>query len=193
MTSPASSPVWDEWGRTTRFLESTRIAFARERLLWESLELADGAAAQLAVPMEAGQYKVKLAQHLEAVADEATLLGLILIQSYALAEAAAAQLLGDRADGGVESWGGQLLSANHRDWTAVYGGKAGAVEVAVVRNAFAHGTRRIDRAGARRLLEAGAPKRAEGEAVTITYSELMDYRVRLRSLLRLGGVRPSEG
>lgn len=191
MSSPASNPIWDDWGRTTRFLESTRIAFARERLLWESLELADGTTAQLAVPMTTKQYKVKLAQHLEAIADETTLLGLVLIQSYALAEAAAAQRLGGRVSGGVETWGGQLLSTNHQDWSAVLGGRAGVVEVAVVRNALAHGTRRIDEEGTRRLLAAGAPPRTEGAAVMITYSELADYRDRLRSLLRLGGVRPS--
>jgi len=32
--------LFDEWGRITRFLESARLPFARERNLWTSLEIA---------------------------------------------------------------------------------------------------------------------------------------------------------
>ena len=31
--------LWEEWAGITRFLESTRLAFARETTLWKGLEL----------------------------------------------------------------------------------------------------------------------------------------------------------
>ena len=67
-----------------------------------------------------------------------------LLSYYALAEAAAADKLGvdDVADvGGIEVWGQRLLDAAKAEWKQVKAGKAGAVEVAVVRNTIAHGER----------------------------------------------------
>jgi hypothetical protein len=40
------APVWTEWGRLTRFLESAQPAFVRERNLWRSLELASAVGAR---------------------------------------------------------------------------------------------------------------------------------------------------
>jgi hypothetical protein len=92
-------------GRITRFLESARLAFARERKLWTSLELEAVDDVKLSAPTGQGSYRVALAQHLQAVEDEDTLLGAVLIHSYAIAEAAVsdgyrpppATLVGSRA------------------------------------------------------------------------------------------------
>ena len=67
------------------------------------------------------------------------------------------------------------------------GGLAGAVEVAVVRNAFAHGSRSIDVQAQARLLKAGAPTRPVGSTMTLTYDELHEFRTRLKSLLNESG------
>lgn len=184
------STVWTEWGALTRFLESARVAFARERNLWNSLELADPEAVQITTTTGARRYEVGLTNHLAAVDDEVTLYASVLIHTYALAEAAACRELGidSRSAGGIENWGKRLLDANNRDWSGVFEGEAGAVEVAVVRNAFAHGTRLIDAPSEGRLAAAGASPRAAGDAVSLTYEELRHYRDRLRSLLRTGGV-----
>jgi hypothetical protein len=77
---------------------------------------------------------------------------------------------------------------NSQDWPQVLGGLPGAVEVAVARNAFAHGNRRIDVSTERRLRDGGVTKWVAGSSVTVSYEELRDYRDRLRSLLRRGGV-----
>ena len=184
------STVWTEWGALTRFLESARVAFARERNLWHSLELADPEAVQITTTTGVRRYEVALSNHLAAVDDEVTLYASVLIHTFALAEAAATKKLGidSRAAGGIESWGKRLLDSSNRDWAGVFEGEAGAVEVAVVRNAFAHGTRTIDSAAETRLATAGASPRAAGDAVNLTYEELRVYRDRLRSLLRTGGV-----
>lgn len=184
------STVWTEWGALTRFLESARVAFARERNLWHSLELADPEAVKITTTTGTRRYEVALSTHLAAVDDEVTLYASVLIHTYALAEAAASKKLGidSRSAGGIESWGKLLLSSHGRTWSGVFDGEAGAVEVAVVRNAFSHGTRIIDGGAEARLAAAGASPRAAGDAVGLTYEELRVYRDRLRSLLRTGGV-----
>jgi hypothetical protein len=64
------APVWREWRRVTRFLESARLAFARECNLWTSLELRSADEVKLSAATPHGPYKVGLQQHLEAVRDE---------------------------------------------------------------------------------------------------------------------------
>jgi hypothetical protein len=185
---PAISP-YDEWGRLTRFLESARLAFVRERSLWESLGIDDPEQVQISAPQ--GHYNVALPQHIDAVNDAETLHGSVLVHSYAVAESAAADRLAmqSRSLGGIEDWGARLLSANGRDWSDVKGGLAGAVEVAVARSAFAHGSRTIDAVARKRLLAAGARTRPVGSAVTLPYTELREFRGRLLSLLNVSGIR----
>lgn len=184
------STLWDTWAELTRFLESARLAFARERALWQSLELANRDQARLKVRVGNGWYKARLDQHVEAVLDEEMLYASVLIHSYALAESAAIDALGlERAQGGIEVWGGQLLAGAGSSWAAIRDGEAGAVEVAVVRNAFAHGTRRIDVAASQRLARAHGPSRSAGSSVSLTYEDLRTYRGRLASLLNEGGLR----
>lgn len=183
------SSLWDTWAELTRFLESARLAFARERTLWQSLELANREQARLKVRVGKGWYKARLDQHVQAVMNEEMLYASVLIHSYALAESAAMDALAlNRAPAGIEEWGRRLLTQAGADWVSVKDGEAGAAEVAVVRNAFAHGTRRIDTAASKRLAEAGAPHRSAGTAVTLNYEDLRTYRGRLASLLNEGGL-----
>jgi hypothetical protein len=186
----ANSP-YDEWGRLTRFLESARLAFARERSLWASLGIDEPEQVRISAPAGHGRYSVGLHQHIDAVDDAETLHGSVLVHSYALAESAVADRLAmdSRLLGGIEDWGARLLNANGRDWSDVKGGLAGAVEVAVARNAFAHGSRTLDVAARTRLLAAGAQTRPAGSHVTLAYTDLREFRARLLSLLNVGGVR----
>ena len=186
--------VWDEWGALTRFLESARLAFARESRLWHSLELSDRDSVTITAPRGSqSAYQVRLQQHLDAVDDEVTLLASVLIHSYALVESTACDLLGidSRTAGGIEKWGHRLLESNDRDWTDVVDGRSGAVEVAVIRNAFAHGGRTITTKDADRLHKAGSLPRSPGDRVSLGNEELIRFRVRLRSILRFGGADPT--
>ena len=74
----ATSPVWDKWRHITRFLESARLAFARERNLWTSLEIESAEAVKLSAPTGQGAYRVSLHKHLAAVQDEDTREGLLI-------------------------------------------------------------------------------------------------------------------
>lgn len=185
-----ASQVWDEWGRITRFLESARLAFAREQNLWTSLEIKDPEEVQLSATNGHGTYKVALAKHLTAVQDEDILLGSVLIHSYALAESAAAQRL--RADarhfGGIEDWGARLLATTQSTWDSLRDGRAGAVEVGVVRNAYAHGARIMSQSAKHRLRVAGGAHSSNGDPVMLDYPTLKVFRGRLRNLMVTGGI-----
>ena len=192
MASSRTQPAWpyDEWGRITRFLESTRLAFARERTLWDSLALRDPDEVQISAPVHQGTYRVALRDHLSAVRDDETLFASVLIHSYALAESAAALRLnlGPPPAPKIETWGQKLLETTGRGWADVKGGQAGLVEVAVLRNTFAHGNRAIGQKDADRLIRLGIKSRPAESPVTLSYTELREYRGRLRSLLNHGGV-----
>lgn len=188
--SDTPAAVWEQWGRITRFLESARLAFARERNLWTSLELEAVDDVKLSAPTGQGSYRVALAQHLQAVEDEDTLLGAVLIHSYAIAEAAASDRLSipARDVGGIEDWGARLLATTGETWDSLKGGQAGAVEVAVARNAYAHGVRCIDHNSARRLRAAGLTDVKAGDPMVLDYRKLKALRGRVRSLLGAGGI-----
>lgn len=183
--------LYAEWKRQTRFLESARMAFARERNLCASLGIHAPEQVLLAPPKDHPRYKATLQEHIDAIDDAETLHASVLLHSYALAENAAVNRLelNPRKLGGIEEWGFGLLSASGCDWSKVSGGLAGAVEIAVTRNAFAHGSRTLDAEARARLIDAGATPRPVGARVSLTYAELRKFRARLLSLLNAGGIR----
>jgi hypothetical protein len=184
------SPVWSEWDRLTRFLESARLAFAREHNLWTSLELRSSEDVKLSAATAHGSYKVSLTKHLAAMRDQEILLASVLIHSYALAETAAVERLGGDARyfGGIEDWGRELLATTGSTWDSLSDGVAGVVEVAVVRNAYAHGGRRIDELAAKRLRAVGKTQPRADEVVVLDYPTLRVFRGRLRALMNQGGI-----
>jgi hypothetical protein len=131
-----------------------------------------------------------LKKHLDAVRDEEILLASVLIHSYALTEAAATERLGgDARDfGGIEDWGTRLLATTRSTWDSLEEGRAGVVEVAVVRNAYAHGSRRIDEFAANRLQAVGITSPTRGDLVTLDYPTVIAFRGRLRALMNRGGL-----
>ncbi len=193
-TEPAASAregeLWVRWGAITRFLKSSRVAFARERALWQSLELASKSDARIKVREGAFVYSVKLPEHLAALDDERLLYEGVFLLSYALAESAACAQLGveQRGIAGIEDWGRRLLTAARRDWGAVDGGYAGVVEIAVARNVISHGNDGVDEKALARLAKAGSSAWALADPIRLDYETLAAYRTRLASLLRAGGV-----
>jgi hypothetical protein len=172
--------------RHQRFLESARLAFARELNVWASLGIDNPKRVKIAAPE--GHYKVPVHQHIDALSDLEPLYATVLVHSYAVVESAAAERLATpRKLGKIEEWGARILALNDRDWNHVEGRLAGAVEVAVIRNAFAHGSRSIDLQAQARLREAGAPARPVG--MTLTHVEVRAFRDRLKSLLNQSGFR----
>ena len=186
------SRMWDQWARTTRFLQSARIALARESRLWETLEL-DEAAATLRVAFGATTYAINADGHRKAVGDEHLLCAMILLYSYAIAESAAASKLSVDTDklGPIENWGQQLLTSAGNDWTDVLDGKPGIAEVAVYRNAISHGAAAFESRHVNRMANVGAsPAWSAGDPVRLDYDLLKTLRSRLKSLVRSAGIEP---
>lgn len=180
---------WSEWGRLTRFHESSRLALAREQRLWSELELADADSAMVRVQNGERTYQATVAQHRGAIADEWLLNASILIYSYALAEAAAEEVLGPGSTdaGGIETWGTALLSRAGNSWDTVEGGQGGVVETAIVRNLLAHGEAAYTQSSLNRLMAVGGiPTWAPGDPLRLTYEDVLTHRARLKSLLRNG-------
>lgn len=188
--------LWDEWGRITRFFESSRIALAREAALWNSLELADPHEAYVRVQSGTSIYQVSLPSHAEAVSDDWFMYASALISYYALAESAAAEKLGrDDLVGfdGIADWGQQLLESAGCSWGKVHGRRAGVVEVGVVRNLIAHGDRTYSKRAAKKLADAGLRQCPQpGDAVILNDEIFREYRARLKSLLNRGGLTDSK-
>jgi hypothetical protein len=158
--------------------------------VWDSLALSDPDKVRISAPTGQGNYNVRLSQHLSAVRDDETLFVSVLLHSYALAESAAAAhlKLQPLRMPQIEDWGESLLQTTDASWTDVKDGREGLVEVAVLRNTFAHGSRMLSQKSADRLARIGVTSRPVGSAVTLSYTDLRVYRARLLSLLQSGGV-----
>jgi hypothetical protein len=186
--------LWQRWGELTRFLGSVGVALANER---HSVQESGSGASDAPVRSATGKssYTARPEQHLAAISDTQTLYRVTLLGYYALAEAAASERVrpGERSTGGIEGWGTALLSRNDQTWDRVLDGKPGAVEVAVVRDSIAHASSGLDLAAIQRLRAAGSERFALDEVPQLDHESLMLYKDRLRSLLRMGGIRSDGG
>jgi hypothetical protein len=184
------SRLWTRWGALTRSLISTRVSVERERSFWEGLEFTNRSTLKIKAKVRGGAFTLRLVDHVQALDDEETLLAAALVLSYSLAESAVASHLGldARRVAGIEDWGGRLLKSAGGDWGEVEGGRAGAVEVGVIRNLIVHGSDSVDPTSHQRLIEAGCDHFEVGSLVTLDYETVGVYRARLRSLLMTGGL-----
>lgn len=182
--------IWDRWGALTRSMMSTRVAIARERAFWEQLDFTNRSTLKIKATVGETRYPIRLVDHVSALDDEGTLMAATLVLSYALAESAALERLGleSRSVAGIEDWGGRLLRASEKTWSDVPDGRAGAVEVGVVRNLVVHGQGVVDQKNFARLESAGSKAFALGDTLELSYDRVVTYRARLRNLLTVGGL-----
>lgn len=188
----ASTEIWDEWRRLTRFIECSRIAFQRELNTWSGLEVPNLSDVRISTQNGVSQFSVSVSDHLQALRDDDLLWFVVLTYSYSICERHARMKLGiaqtDHISGGIESWGGKVLDNANKTWADVLGGRAGIIEVAVARNFLAHGSRVVDTAVLNRFSSSGETSPWPlGASVTLTYDTVETYRSRLKSLMRLAG------
>lgn len=188
---PEVVDIWTSYRDLTRFLESTRLALTRERALWNGVEFhspEDVVLQAEGVGGPASKYRVKVIDHLDALADDEVLAGLVLLKTASLCESLFRLLLAvDELSGGVEVWGTNGIVLAGQQWADVLGGQAGVVDVYVHRNAVAHGTTTWTPQMVRRLQGAGGVPPALGTSVSVA-GQLEMFRARLRSLMRLTGL-----
>lgn len=111
--------LWDRWRDLTRFLESTRISFEKERQYWSGVPHEQRPATPLRSEHLGGRsvYEISVTDHLRTIWDESVLCQSVLIFSFALAEAAALDRLGldpDNDHGGIESGGTRFFNGLER-------------------------------------------------------------------------------
>ena len=88
--------------------------------------------------------------------------------------------------GGIEAWADTALKNVMQKWDDVYGGKAGLVEVSLIRNAVTHGVHRMTKD----ILDAAEKRNtrlpfAIGDDLVVSFELLNEYRGRLRSFCRI--------
>jgi hypothetical protein len=186
-----SHGLFKEWKELTRALFSAIIAMDREAALWRTLNINSLDRTEMIVVRSQRKYKVKISEHLRAVADEHALCSMALNLSYSLAEAFARQKLHvDQLAGGIEAWAEATLTSASRNWSSVWGGKQGLLEASVARNAIAHAAV-IDQAVLNRFSGAGCVCPWQlGDAIRLDFETTQIYRDRLRSLLRVCSSKP---
>lgn len=206
------APIWDEWLALTRLQWSGRIAFEVEAARWASPYLHGVDAVSVKISDGGGHYETSLENHLKALEDQRLFLSLILTRSYSLLESHAklAEFIirterwgmleegvsGDDQDeidsielqGGIEVWSQKLMDRVGQDWGAVFKGKAGLIEVSIVRNALIHGCSRASS----RLVENAVRRGCSlpfsaGDEVVVDFPLVHEYRGRIKSFCRIIG------
>lgn len=204
-------PVWTRWKELTQFLALSDHVLLSQQEQWRALPIPDKH--DVKILRQDGPYKFETdgATYEAILSDRHVLASVVLLNSYALVESAVRQvygllvpdtsvstpLLGQiRANattitdvvknGGIETWGTQVLSDLRRDWSYVETQKAGLVEVAIARNAIAHGEAEVTQSMVNRATASSASLPwAVGSPIRLDIARVKEYRHRLRSFARV--------
>lgn len=204
-------PVWTRWKELTQFLALSDHVLISQQEQWRALPIPDKQ--NIKILRQDGPYKFETdgATYEAILSDRHVLASVVLLNSYALVESAVRQVYGilvaDAAattplltqirantisigdllkNGGIETWGTQVLADLGRNWSYVETQKAGLVEVAIVRNAIAHGEADVTQSMINRAGASGASLPwLVGSPVRLDIALLKEYRHRLRSFARV--------
>lgn len=205
--------IWDDWKEWTQFLALVDYSLESSAAAWRSLPVKNRDQVTLVRTNGASKFSCSGDRFLPTLESRHTVCTLLILSSYALIEghveevlthAAASSLAtsplvndfrngvitakGFCSNGGIETWGTTLLSAFGRDWNNVHDGKAGAVEVAVVRNALAHGVKCVSASMVNRVTAVGGSLPwVVGDRIALDMTLTGLYRNRLRSFARVIG------
>lgn len=204
------APMWEEWLALTRLQWSGRIAFENEVERWANRRFSGKEAVSVVIDDCGGRYEASLASHVATLGDHRLFCGLILLRSWALLESHARlvghiartrdwagasggfdrdrldAIYGEKLQGGPVAWLNATMDAVQQPWAAVYGGQAGLVEIALLRNAIAHGHRTVTARLMTEMAGASIPYSATiGAPLAIDFAALHEYRGRIRSWCRV--------
>ncbi len=205
--------IWNDWKEWTQFLALVDYSLESSAAVWRYLPVKDRDQVTLVRTNGGSKFSCPGDRFLPTLESRHTVCTLLILSSYALIEghveevlkhAAASPLAsvplvndfrsgaitakGFCSNGGVETWGTILLNAFGRDWSSVHDGKAGAVEVAAVRNALAHGKKCVSASMVNRVTAAGGSLPwSVGDQITLDMNLTGLYRNRLRSFARVIG------
>jgi hypothetical protein len=183
--------TWQKWGRLTRFLQCSKIAFKRELSIWTGLEVASLYTVCIITANGDSSFKPNANEHVDTLWDEELLCWIVLAYNYSLFECCSRSKIGlgesGRLSGGIETWGADLLKRTGNNWSDVIGGRAGLIEVAAARNFVAHGSRMVGQLSIDRFKSANeACPWALGQSLVLDYTKVELCRSWLKGLMRLG-------
>lgn len=208
---PASlivAPIWPQWQRLSRLLFSGQIAFNSELARWEATEFDTEHGVRLRDRTTQSRYRVTLDEHLATLRDRSPFFEIVLVKAYSLMDAHGRyvryildsndfallyriptddelQAIFDiHLNGGVEAWGGKLLTELGRDWRIV-DGKAGLIPTSIMRNAFAHGYVSATQGMLDTAIERGARlPLLVGDPIELTFDQCRVHLSRIKSFCR---------
>lgn len=204
-------PVWTRWKELTQFLALSDHVLLSQQDQWRALPIPDKQNVRILRKDGPYTFETNGATYEAILSDRHVLASVVLLNSYALVESAVRQIYGVLAadaavttpmlvhirantmsignllkNGGIETWGTQVLTDLGRDWSYVETQKAGLVEVAIVRNAIAHGEADVTQSMINRAGGSGASLPwSVGIPIRLDIALLREYRNRLRSFARV--------
>lgn len=204
-------PVWTKWKELTQFLALSDHVLLSQQEQWRALPLANKDDAKIIRQDGPYTFETDGKTYDAVLTDRHVLCSVVLLNSYALIETIARQiydiLVADTAvntplvvsfrantdsihqvikTGGLEVWGTTLLQDLGRNWTPVETNQAGLVEVAVVRNAIAHGETHVTNSMINRVKASnGTLPWPLGSEIRLDIPRIKEYRHRLRSFARV--------
>lgn len=197
-------PIWSQWKRLTRLHNVAACAMAIEATRSLSLPIIERHGVQLAGAPFTKNFKLKLSEYDDALADQNHLSEMVLVLSWSYFEIHCRSILdelittGSIADwkeeywkGGVGQWGSKLLAARNQAWTKVLGGELSLIEASTLRNAIAHGQKTYSQKMTNRIIDAnGTPSWVVGDTIVIDFDRCEEIRASLKSYARLIEAKP---
>lgn len=204
-------PIWDEWKKWTRFAALMDYSLEASATLWKSLPVKDRDHVTIQRNFSGSRFACPGSAFLPILEDRHAFSSLLLLSSWSLIEGHVDEVIDymvchgvitiplvnerrsgittseDFFKGGVETWGAKLLMALGRDWSDIQDGKAGIVEVSLVRNALAHGKKQVDQSMLNRFTGAGGGSLPWqiGADISLDLARTRLYRDRMRSFARV--------
>ena len=202
------APMWPQWQRLSRLLFSGQFAFNSELARWEATELDAEHGVRLRDRTMQSRYRVTLEEHLATLRERSQFFEVVLIKAYSLMDAHGRyvryildngrfyllrrmpteeelqEIFDIHLAGGVEAWGGKLLSELGRDWRII-DGKAGLIQTSILRNAFAHGYVTATKGMLSAAVERGTMLPfAAGDSIALTFEQCRLHLSRMKSFCR---------
>ena len=142
-----SDPIFEEWKRLTRWWNCMLTAAARERSYWIGAGIKEPKSTELILSHRSNsKFRISVDNYTAVLNDPSMTASLALLMSWGLLEQRGRRALrlndSDQLPQ-IEDWGRRVLAGRDATWSQVFGGRKGLVEVAVIRNAVAHGNHRI--------------------------------------------------
>jgi hypothetical protein len=203
-----TAPMWPQWQRLSRLLFSGQFAFNSELARWEATELDAEHGVRLRDRTMQSRYRVTLDEHLATLRERSQFFELVVIKAYSLMDAHGRyvryildskkldllfrmptenelqNIFDIHLAGGIEAWGGKLLSELGRSWRII-DGKAGLIQTSILRNAFAHGYVTATQGMLSAAVERGTMLPfAAGDPIALTFEQCRLHLSRIKSFCR---------